>query len=401
MLFFYKAVNKEGKETEGSIEAQSKDQAINALQRRELIIVDIAAAGKASIFERKINLFSRVSMKDIVILSRQLATLIGAGVPVLAIFRLIASDTENEALQDKLADIIDDIQAGVSISQAMSKHPKVFSPFYVNMIKAAEESGKLPETFGYLADYTERSYQLINRARNALVYPIFVIVVFIVVMILMLVLVIPQLTSILVDSGQAIPVFTRLIIGVSDFFISYGIILVIFIAIMGVVLWRHAQSEAGRLSADRFKLSIPYIGSLYEKIYLTRIADSLHMLLESGIPMIRSIEITADVVGSEVYRNVLLESAEAIKSGSSVSETFSRYPEMPKILTQMTRIGEETGKLGYILKTVSRFYSQEVKSNIDLLVSLIEPILIVVLGLGVALLLSGILLPIYSLTGAI
>lgn len=400
MLFYYKAVGKDGAEIEGSIEAVGQEQAVNALQRRELIIVDLAPAEGKGLFDRNINFLTRVKLKDIVILSRQLATLISASVPVLTIFRLLASETENPTLQDKLTAVIDDIQGGVPISSALAKHQQVFSPFYVNMVKAAEESGKLPETFNYLADYLERTYELMQKARNALVYPAFVIAVFIAVMILMLVLVIPQLTGILEEADQEIPIFTKMIIWTSDFFIDFGWILLGMLAVFAVLIWRYVRTDAGRLAFDRFKLSIPYVGSLYERIYLTRITDSLNMLLESGIPMVRSIEITAAVVGGEVYKRVLLEAAEIIKGGSSVSDTFGRYPEIPRIVTQMVRIGEETGNVGYILKTVSRFYNQEVKSSIDLLVGLIEPIMIVVLGLGVAVLLAGILLPIYSLTGA-
>ena len=400
MLFYYKAVEKGGQEIEGSIEATNNDAAINALQRRELIIVELNPAEGGSFFDKKLNLFSRVKMKDVVILSRQLSTLINASVPILTIFRLLASETESPELQSKLTNVVDSIQGGVSISAALAKHGDVFSPFYVNMVKAAEESGKLPETFSYLADYLERSYQLLQKSRNALIYPIFVISVFIAVMILMLVLVIPQLTSILTDAGQEIPVFTKIIIGTSDFFRNYGVVLLIMLVLLVIIVWRYVRTDAGRLAADKFKLSIPYIGTLYERIYLTRVADSLNMLLDSGIPMVRSLEITADVVGSEVYKRVLLESVDIIKGGSSVSETFARYPEFPRIVTQMVRIGEETGKIGYILKTVSRFYTQEVKSAIDVLVGLIEPIMIVVLGLGVAVLLAGILLPIYNLTGA-
>jgi len=192
-----------------------------------------------------------------------------------------------------------------------------------------------------------------------------------------------------------------MIIGTSDFFVNYGILLLFLAIVLGIVLWRYSATASGRLAIDRAKMSIPYVGSLYKKMYLSRISDNLNMMLESGIPVIRSIEVTADVVGNAVYRKILLEAANSVKSGSALSDTFAYYPEFPSIVAQMTRIGEETGKLDYVLKTLSRFYTQEVESTIDLLVGLIEPILIVVLGLGVATLLSGILLPIYSLTGAL
>jgi len=401
MLFYYKAVSKNGDETEGSIESSSVDSAISLLQKKDLIIVDIKSAEPEKSFKFRFPFTSGIKMKDVVILSQQLSTLIGANVPILTTFRLVASETESSALQGHLTQVVDDIQSGMNISQAMAKHPNVFSNFYVNLIKAAEESGKLPETFKFLSDYLERSYQLIQKARNALVYPIFVVIIFTLVMILMLVMVIPQLTGILLESGQDIPVFTQIIISTSNFFVDYGLILFFLLIVFVVLVWRYSKTESGHLALDRFKLSIPYVGNLYRKIYLSRITDNLNMMLESGIPVIRSMEIAAEVVGNDMYKKILIEATESVKGGGSLSQVFSFYPEFPSMMTQMARIGEETGKLDYVLKTVSRFYSQEVESTVDLLVGLIEPILIVVLGLGVAILLSGILLPIYSLTGAI
>ncbi|HEY4493086.1 MAG TPA: type II secretion system F family protein [Candidatus Paceibacterota bacterium] len=401
MLFFYKAVSKDGKDSEGSIESSSIDSAISLLQKRDLVIVDIKPVEDKSASTHRFPFTGGVKMKDVVILSQQLSTLIGANVPILTTFRLLASETESKSLQAKLTQIVDDIQGGVSVSTAMAKHPEVFSTFYVSLVKASEESGKMPETFKFLAEYLERSYQLVQKAKNALVYPIFVIVVFTMVMVLMLVMVIPQLTGILLESGQEIPLFTRMIIGTSDFFVNYGVILLFLVIVLGIVLWRYSKTAGGKYSIDRFKLSIPYVGTLYKKMYLSRISDNMNMMLESGIPVIRSMEVTADVVGNEVYKKILLEAADTVKSGSALSDVFAYYSEFPSIVAQMTRIGEETGKMDYVLKTLSRFYSREVESTIDLLVGLIEPILIVVLGLGVATLLAGILLPIYSLTGAL
>src|SRR3989344_1003277 len=219
MLYYYKVADKDGNIVDGSIDASTMDGAIEALQRRGIIIVSIEPAKKDSFFAKNIEFFNRVKTKDVVLLSRQLSTLVGANVSIVQIFKLLSVQAENSSLQEKLMQIVDDIEGGVALSASLGKHPRVFSSFYVNMIKAAEESGKLPETFNYLADYLERSYSLTQKARNALIYPVFVVIVFIAVMILMLTLVIPQLTSILTESGQDIPIFTKIIIGTSDFFI--------------------------------------------------------------------------------------------------------------------------------------------------------------------------------------
>lgn len=401
MLFKYKAITKEGQQQDGSIDAFNRDVAINSLQSRGLIIVSIESADGGSFWSKTMTIFERVKMRDIVILSRQLSTLFQAKVSVLDTFRLLSSETENPILRQNLLETTDDIQSGVPISQALSKHPSVFSPFYVNMVKSGEESGKLPEAFNYLADYLERSYELVSKARNALIYPAFVIVAFMVVMTLMLVFVIPRLSDILLETGQSIPVYTKIIIGTSNFLIRYGIFIIALFIVGIFFFWRYAQTEAGAALVSNVKLRTPYVGNLYKKFYLSRIADNMNTLISSGVSMIRSVEITSEVVGSDVYKKILVEATELIKSGNSLSEALSRHPEVPAIMIQMMKIGEETGNLGFVLETLARFYRREVDNAVDTIVSLIEPAMIVVLGAAVGILLVSVLGPIYNITAGI
>jgi len=401
MLFTYRATSKEGTEQKGNIDASSMDVAIAALQRRELIVLSINPADEGNFLSRNISLFERVKMRDVVILSRQISTLFEAKVSVLAAFRLLASESENQVLKRKLVEVTDDVKGGMAISAALSRHPDVFSDFYINMVKSGEESGKLSETFLYLADYLERSYTVVSKAKNALVYPIFVIASFIVVMILMMVLVIPRLSQILIESGQAIPIYTRIVIGVSNFLVNYGIFLVLILAAVGVFLWKYSLSVAGKLSFSRAKLSIPYIGTLYRKLYLSRISDNLATLVESGISMVRALEITAEVVDNAVYQEILKESSLKVKGGMPVSEAFALYPEIPGIIIQMVKVGEESGKFGYVLDTMAKFYAREVNNEVDTIVGLIEPAMIVVLGIGVGVLLTSVLVPIYNIASGI
>lgn len=401
MLFAYKVTTEKGEIQSGTIEAPNRDIAINSLQRRNLIIIELKEAEKKPFWARHFSFSRRVASRDVVLLSRQIATLFEASVAVLNSFKLLASETANPVLRQILAEITDDIQAGLPISAALSKHPQAFSPFYVNMVKSGEESGKLPETLGFLADYLERTYELAQKARNALIYPIFIVVVFIAVMILMLVIVIPQLSAVLLAAGQDLPLYTKLIVGTSEFFVSYGIYLLVLLIAGFFFLWRYYKTESGRLVIDSLKLSIPYIGTLYRKLYLSRISDNLDTMLSSGISMIRAIEITSEVVGNQVYKNLLLESAQAIQGGNSMSEAFGRYPEVPGIMVQMIKIGEETGKTGFVLKTIARFYKREVDGAVDNIVNLIEPFMILVLGLGVGVMLAAILIPIYNIASAI
>ena len=401
MLFKYRAIDKDGHEREGTIEALSQEVAVAALQRRELIISALESTEHKGLLDVEIPFFNRIPNKDIVILSRQIATLFEAQVSALRVFRLLASEVENVRLARVITTIADDLQGGSPISAALARHPKVFSLFYVNMVRAGEESGKLSETFVSLADHLDRTYEVTSRAENALIYPAFVIVVFFGVMGLMLTLVIPKISAVLLDSGAAVPIYTKIVIGFSSFLVSYGIF--ILLALMGgaFYLWRLSKTVQGALVLDGLKLSVPYLGDLYRKLYLARIADNFSTMLLSGVAVVEALEITATVVDNAVYHAILVDVGEDVKGGSSISDALGRHPEIPGIMVAMVKVGEETGELGKILTTLAKFYNREVTNAIDTLVGLIEPLMIVLLGLGVGTLLAAVLLPIYNLAGAI
>jgi len=400
MLFKYKAVDDKGINKEGEIDASNRDMAISALQRRGLVVISIVdQEEKKSLFD--MSFFEKVAMKDIVILSRQISTLFEAQVSALKIFAMLSSNSENKLLGKKLAQIGDDLQSGLSISGALAKHPDVFSDFYINMVKSGEETGKLTQTFAHLADYLDRQYSLTSKTRNALIYPAFVIVTFFVVMGLMFVVVIPKISSIILSTGQEVQLYTKIVIALSDFFVRYGFIVIIAVVLLGIWVWRLSMTEKGQVYLDRIKLTVPAVGNLFKKLYLSRISDNLDTMLTSGIPIIRSLDLTAEVVGSRIYKDIMKKVVEDVKAGSSLSAAFEKYPEqMPGILVQMVKVGEETGSLGQILKTLGDFYKREVDDAIDTLVGMIEPIMIVVLGLGVGILLVSVLMPIYNMTGS-
>lgn len=401
MIFKYRAIDEGGVNKEGTIDAPNRDMAISALQRRNLVVISIKDE-KENKSPFKIVFFEKVSMKDVVILSRQIATLFDAQVSALKTFSMLAVNTENKLLGRKITQIGDDLQAGVSISGALIKHPDVFSEFYVNMVRVGEETGKLSQVFLQLALYLDRQYAITSKTRNALIYPAFVIFTFFVVMSLMFVIVIPKLSTIILDAGQAIPFYTKIIIAVSSFFVNYGFLLLIFLILLGIWLWKLSSTEAGKTYLDHTRLSIPIVGDLYKKLYLSRISDNLDTMLSSGVPIIRAIDITSDVVGSRVYRDVLRDAADAVKSGLALSAALERHSaQIPGIMIQMVKVGEETGSLGAILKNLTEFYKREVDDSVDTLVGLIEPVMIVVLGLGVGILLVSVLMPIYNLAGGI
>lgn len=404
MEFKYEALDQQGRAASGSISAMSQDAAIEALQRKGFTITSFSALQRGGALQSlsKISFFEGLSTRDLVLLSRQIATLFEAQVSALRIFRLLAEQADKPFLRTVLTDISDDLQAGSSISKALGKHPKAFGDFYVNMVRAGEESGKLDETFLYLADYTDRAYELTSKARNALVYPAFIMLTFLAVMVLMLTVVIPKIGTILVDSGQELPVITSIVLGISNFFTTYGVYLFIALIVGGYFLYQYLKTQAGRDALGRFQLSIPYIGSLYQKLYLSRIADNMHVMLTSGISAVRALEITASVVGNAVYEEIMRDAVDSVKAGTTMSQAFNRYPnEVPAIMVQMLQIGEETGELGSILERLSKFYAREVNGAVETLVSLIEPALIISLAVGIGFLLASVLLPIYNSAGSI
>ncbi len=401
-IYHYQAKTAQGETRDGSIESPSMEIAVGSLQRMGLVIISLVPAEEShSIWEKSFGIKKKVKLRDVVILSRQLSTLFSAKVPVLSSFKVLSAESSSLALRRHLDDVISDIQGGLSMSAAMEKHPEVFSSFYVNMVRSGEESGKLEQIFSYLADYLDRSYELQSKVRNAMIYPAFVLSVFIIVMSLMLVVVIPKLASIIVDSGAQLPIYTQIVLGFSSFLQHFGILILLLLGVGGFMSWRYTRTPVGAMAYSRFTINIPIIGELYRKLYLARIADNLNTLLSGGVAVLRALEITSDVVGNEVYANIMRQAINEVKSGSRISEALSRFEEMPSLFVQMVRVGEETGKLDFILETLAKFYKREVDNVVDNLVSLIEPAMIILLGLGVGILVAAVLLPIYNISSSI
>jgi type IV pilus assembly protein PilC len=401
MLFNYTVLTPEGAQSKGQIDAHSIDVAISSLQRRGFVVVSVLPEIQKNFLQKKFSVFDRVPMKDVVIMSRQIAALFEAQVSAIKAFSMLAENSKNKILSFALSSIAQDIQGGITISQSMEKHQNVFTSFYVNMVRAGEESGKLNDSFKYLADYLEREYELTSKTKNALIYPAFVIVTFITVMVLMLTMIIPRLSGFLIETGQQLPIYTRAVIALSDFFVNYGVIFLIMAVIGGLYYGRLSRTNSGRKKIDGWKISLPAVGSLYKKVYLSRIADNLDTMLSSSIPVLRALEITGDVVGNELYKEIMVQAVNDVKAGISISSSFEKHEIIPPIMVQMVRVGEETGSLGSILKTLARFYKREVDGAVDTLIGLIEPIMIVGLGVGVGFLLTSILLPIYNIASSL
>ncbi len=404
MLFHYKGYKGDGTEQIGEMEGQNHDDAIRLLQEKGIVITEIEeivpkdAEQQVQLFKMpEIELFQqKIKPKDIVIFSRQISTLFEAGVSALKAFLLLAQENPNKTLARRLTSVADDIQTGLSLSEAMAKHGDLFSTFYISMVKAGEESGKLNESFSYLADSLDRDYELREKTKKALTYPIFVIAVFVLILMGMFSFVIPKMASLFEDKDK-LPTVTKVMLAISDF-VRGNIIGIIVVGVGGLwaFLW-WSKTPTGKYMIDKASTRMPAIKDLVQKIFLARLSDNMNTMLTSGVPIVRSIEITADVVGNVIYHDLLFRVSEKVQNGMTFSQALGEEEDVPRILTQMSAIGEETGELGYILKNLASFYKREVDGAIDSTIGLIEPVMIVSMGLMVSVLVMSIMLPIFSL----
>lgn len=398
-VYNYQARTQAGELRVGSVEAPSREAAINLLLKHNLIVVSIEPTAAVPIFARRLKFLERVKAKDIVIFSRQLASLMEARVPLLESLKALIKQTSNRALKEKILQITEDVEGGANLSKAFAKHPKVFSPFYINMVKTGEVSGNLEKSLTYLADYLEKEFHLIGQIKGAFIYPAFILIVFIAAGIMVMTMVIPQLTSVLEEVGQELPLSTKILIAVSNFLRGYWWLLIAVIAGVVVLFFRFKKSKKGLRFIDKSLLKLPVFGKLLKLTCLARFADNLSTLIKGGVPITRALKITADVVGNTVYKELLYEVANKVKGGAGIASVLEKSRAIPPMVSQMVSVGERTGQLDNILKTIAKFYSQEVERIVANLSRLIEPFLILILGGAVAILVASVLLPIYNLAG--
>lgn len=398
--FSYKARDRSGNLLQGSVEAPTVDVAQQIAREKDWILLRLTEERTKKGFSLMQSITKKVPAKQLVVFARQLAVLISATVPIVRALNILARQTESPALRGVVSEIANDVDGGSRLSAAMHRHRHVFDDFFVHMIRAGETTGRLDEVLVYLADEKEKDYQLVSRIISTLIYPAFIVLMLFVIFVFMMIYVVPKLLDVVATSGADLPFVTRILLGMSNFAQSYWWLIVLLL-ISAAVGWTVAKTnETGRQVIDRFKLSAPVVGKIFQKIYLVRVSRSLANLLASGVPVNRSIEIVADVVGNGVYKKVLLDSRDAVESGNALSQSFATSKFVPPMMTQMMSIGEETGRLDQILVRVADFYVAEVNSLTQALVSLVEPVIIILLGVGALILVSGILLPIYSVTSS-
>ncbi|MBI5405200.1 MAG: type II secretion system F family protein [Candidatus Kerfeldbacteria bacterium] len=400
-VFDYKAKDLDGKPVSGAVEAPSESVAQDVLKEKDLVVLSISERKRMTLFQSSFGFMKRVPRKDVVLFARQLAVMISATVPIVQALRILVRQTDNINFKIIISEIADEVDGGAKLSQTLARYPAVFSGFFINMIRSGETTGKLDETLNYLADQQEKDYDLISKIRGAMIYPVFVMGGMLVVGVVMMIFVIPKLTEVIQESGAELPFSTKMLIGASSFMQHYWWTLIIVIVGGAFAVRVYAKSAVGVIQIDKLKMRMPIFGQIFQKIYLVRFSRSLSTLVVSGIPVTKGLEIVADVVGNTTYHDLTLETIREIEAGNSIATAFVRSKEIPPMLPQMMVVGEQTGKLDLILDKLSNFYAKELENLIANLTSLIEPLILVVMGVGVAVMVMSILLPMYNLSSSI
>lgn len=399
--FVYTAKNSEGVAAKGTVEASTLDVAADVLRERQLIVLSLREKTPYSLTNPLRQLLNRVSQKEVTFFSRQLAVMTSATIPMVRALRALTRQTSNEYFRMVVANIASDVDGGTKLSQALAKYPHIFDPFFIHMIRSGETTGRLDKVLDYLAVQKEKDYNLYSRVRGALIYPAFIMTVMIIVGVLMMIFVLPPLADILTQAGAKLPFTTRILLDTSYVFRHYWWLMIILIILAGVIIGSYIRTPHGRYGFDYLKIKLPILGPIYQRIALSRFCISLANLLGSGVTLPTSLGIVGDIMNNVVYREIIQRTIHEVESGNAISSVFVHYPVIPAIVTQMISVGEETGRLDDILDKLGQFYNKEVDNSLAILASLIEPVVIVLLGVAAGIMVSGILIPIYSATSTI
>jgi type IV pilus assembly protein PilC len=376
--FQYKVRDRAGNVTTGSLIADSESLVLARLREQGYTPLDVQRK-KRGIGQIEFG-GKKVKLKQVAIFSRQFATMVNSGLPILRALAILAEQTENKELARVLNEARLDVEQGSSLSGAMGKHDHVFNNLYVSMVKAGETGGSLDSTLLALAEMIEREVRLRGKIKSAMTYPVAVVALVILIMSAMLLFVVPQFESIFSQLGGTLPLPTRGLMWMSDKFKSFWYV-VLAGAIGGRFLFRrYKKTEKGRETVDTLKLRAPVFGSLFHRTALSRFSSTLAMLMKSGVPILQALEIVSDTVNNKVIGKAITEVQLSVRDGESIAKPLTKYPVFPPMVVQMISVGEETGQVDNMLEKIAQFYDQEVEAAVDSLTSLIEPILIAVIG---------------------
>jgi len=399
--FNFKVINPATSRQEvGSIESVDEAHAADSLTTRGLQIISLKEASinpGSSIM----SALSRIKVKDIVDFSRQFSVMVGASVPVVESLKVLAKQSVNPKFQKIISEISDEVDSGGTLSGALAKRPKLFSNFYVSVVKSGEQSGKLEDSLNYIADEMEKDYDMNSKIRGAMIYPIFVITLMVGIGVLMIMFVVPRLTTIVIETGSELPQATKVMIALSDFLIAYWWALLGLIIVMLAIFRIYLKTKAGRFKFDYIILKLPVFGRLLQMIYLVRFTRSMNTLILGGVNISSSLEVAGEVINNLYYKKLIEDTIVEVQSGNSICTIFIKTKEIPTMVSQMMLVGEKTGKLDVSLEKVTNFYNREITGLLANLMSLLEPMLMVAMGLGVGVLVWAVLMPMYQVVSNI
>ncbi len=395
-FFVYNAKNKLGQPVKGKVEAADIKQAAKLLQERDLLVIQLRPITSSSFASLK-QIFQGVKKDDVVSLTRQLATMISAGLPITSALSILVQQSKPEVSR-MMAQILQAVESGETFSKALEKFPKNFPRIYVQLVKAGEASGALDIVLERLADNLEKSKEFRAKTKGAMIYPVIITIVMIIVGFIMMAFVVPKLTAMYDDFGAELPMMTQVLVSLSDF-IAHAWWLIAGLAVGGVVLLkRWKKTKTGDRKISQFLLGLPIVGVLLQKMMLTEFARTLALLLGAGVPLLESLDIVTDSMDNIIYREALKKATSQVEKGTPLSEALSVREEFPPILYQMVSVGEETGKLDEVLAKLADYFEMESSQAVKNLTAAMEPLIMIILGVGVGLMVIAIIMPIYNLT---
>ncbi|PWU22882.1 hypothetical protein C5B42_04840 [Candidatus Cerribacteria bacterium 'Amazon FNV 2010 28 9'] len=394
-VYQYKAKTKKNETIFGKVEAADIKEASSVLRERGLFVISVTQYQESGL-KRLLN-YSRVGSNDLVNFTRQLSTMITAGLPLTDALTILESQS-SPAMQKVINSIRLDVEGGLTFAKALEKNPKIFNTVYRSLIHAGESAGVLDKVLSRLADTLEKQKEFRAKTGGALIYPAIVMIAMVIVGFIMMVFVVPQLTSMYKDFGAALPAPTQILINISSFMTSFWYLFVAGGVGGGFAFQAYKKTPGGRLAIDRLKLKIPIFGELASKIALVELTRTLSLLVSAGISLLVALEISLDALDNRVYRDAMEKVIKSVEKGQSFSAALSRTDEFPILMNQMVSVGEETGKLDEVLFKLSNYFESESEHAVKGLTSAMEPLIMIVLGLGVGFLVIAIILPIYDLT---
>ena len=402
MKYLYQARSKEGKMETGTVEASSKEAAALLLQKYNIFVTSIKEQTPLIFRTENISFLNKVSKKDLAIFSRELAVMLQSRVPVTQSLKGLSVQTKNPNFKEKIFKIAQLVEEGSPLSEAMALFPDVFNVFYISLIKTGEASGKISESLSYLSDHLEREDDISSQITGAMIYPAFVICILLIVVPIVILFVMPKLVDLLKETTVKPPAFTKLMIDFYGFLGNYGWILMVGFVMLVLFIVYYFTTPEGKKKWDELSLKIPFFGGFLKKTFLIRFAENISTLIGAGLSINNALKITRDTVGNAVYKRILTETEERVSEGEKISSVLVKYPEYaPAFVVQMIQVGEETGTLDKNLMQIVNFYNKEVKRAIEVFTALLEPVLIVIMGLAVALLAISVIEPLYGVLGTI